>query len=122
MNITTVKEKCKKAKQKFCNAMNKAGNWMLEHPTATVIIGSTAASLIAGTIVYKNYEITAGDVVEYSDAAGGWIVLDPNNDIWWPVTHGLSDEELGRIKLLMDEQDICFGEALKQMRLLRFVR
>lgn len=120
MDITAVNEKCKKAKQKVCNAMKKAGDWMLDHPVITAIGISTVVSVIGGSIAYKNIEITAGDVVEYSDASGGWIVLDPNTDVWWPVTHGLSDEELGRIKLFMDENDVCFGEALNQMKFLRF--
>ena len=115
----------------FREKIKKAWKWTKENKTEILYCLGAAASFAAGTyvtiefvkackaVVSSSMNITPLDV-QKTDGRGGWLLMDCyEQNLYWPVEHGLNPEEIQKVSDLVETKDISTGQALMELGLLR---
>lgn len=102
--------------------VKKGFNWTVNHlpEICAVTIGTlTVAAPFIAAYQYMKQPINPGDIVRYSPSSG-WLVMDAENpQVYWPIDHGLTDEETKSLFDLVNNEGLSTGQALIKLGLLR---
>lgn len=106
---------------KVKTGVKKSFEWTVNHlpEICAVTIGTiTVAAPFIAAYQYMKQPINPGDIVRYSPSSG-WLLIDSDNpQIYWPIDHGLTDEEVKSLSELIND-GLSTGQALIKLGLLR---